>query len=315
MSRYINTQTEKQLYLAQVKQLRDTFNKNYPEYVYRRRPNNTRKNSSASSNFVSAPSSDDAESNSSPDADVHPALPDRTSSSSTSRTPASSYDHRPYSSPYAPYSFGAGGGGSYGGGSGGYIQTQSYNMNENPHSQQLLSSAYYPPYDTNAQPLPSVPPSSASHLRSPSVGLRKAHSIPSMPSSLSPCLSHAQHHHHTHSGHPQTAPYSPPLSTRYSLYASASSRSSSHSHSSATSFSASPVPTSAYAADSPPAQYGDRYPASSTNSTSSSSRSGYSPASSEYSSSSSGVQLQPHREPVRCPEGADATESEYPRAR
>ncbi|KAJ7816340.1 high mobility group box domain-containing protein, partial [Mycena olivaceomarginata] len=35
--------TEKQFYLAQAKRLKDTFNKKYLEYVYRRRPNNTRK--------------------------------------------------------------------------------------------------------------------------------------------------------------------------------------------------------------------------------------------------------------------------------
>ncbi|TFK33739.1 hypothetical protein BDQ12DRAFT_690688 [Crucibulum laeve] len=35
--------TEKQFYLDQAKQLKDTFNTKYPDYVYRRRPNNSRK--------------------------------------------------------------------------------------------------------------------------------------------------------------------------------------------------------------------------------------------------------------------------------
>ncbi|KAL0579087.1 hypothetical protein V5O48_002929 [Marasmius crinis-equi] len=35
--------SEKQFYLDQAKQLKDTFNSKYPDYVYRRRPNNSRK--------------------------------------------------------------------------------------------------------------------------------------------------------------------------------------------------------------------------------------------------------------------------------
>ncbi|KAF8154901.1 hypothetical protein B0H34DRAFT_542337 [Crassisporium funariophilum] len=35
--------TEKQFYLEQAKQLKETFNSKYPDYVYRRRPNNSRK--------------------------------------------------------------------------------------------------------------------------------------------------------------------------------------------------------------------------------------------------------------------------------
>ncbi|KAJ7347882.1 hypothetical protein DFH08DRAFT_1001181 [Mycena albidolilacea] len=300
--------SEKQFYLAQAKQLKDTFNKKYPEYVYRRRPNNTRKKRpSASSASANAPSPDDAESNSSPDADAHPALPDP----SSSRYPSGPYDQRHYSSPYASSSF-AGAGGSYGGGGGyGHARTQSYNpyppsssgdayRYESPRSQQLLNSPYYPPYDHNA-PLPSAPLHGAGGLGSPNLGLRKAHSMASMPSgALSPPLGHA-HHHHTHSAssaststshphsplpsspyypgggaHAQTPSYSPPLSTRYSPYASASSSHSSSHSSSATSASPVPAPHStAYTAGSPPAQYGD-YPPSSTSSTFSSSSSGYS---------------------------------------
>lgn len=36
-------QSDKQFYLDQAKQLKDTFNSKYPDYVYRRRPNNSRK--------------------------------------------------------------------------------------------------------------------------------------------------------------------------------------------------------------------------------------------------------------------------------
>ena len=36
-------QADKQFYLDQAKQLKETFNMKYPDYVYRRRPNNTRK--------------------------------------------------------------------------------------------------------------------------------------------------------------------------------------------------------------------------------------------------------------------------------
>lgn len=36
-------QSEKQFYLDQAKQLKETFNSKYPDYVYRRRPNNSRK--------------------------------------------------------------------------------------------------------------------------------------------------------------------------------------------------------------------------------------------------------------------------------
>jgi len=39
----ISFQHEKQFYLEQAKQLKDTFNSKYPDYVYRRRPNNSRK--------------------------------------------------------------------------------------------------------------------------------------------------------------------------------------------------------------------------------------------------------------------------------
>jgi len=37
------TKSEKQFYLEQAKQLKETFNTRYPDYVYRRRPNNSRK--------------------------------------------------------------------------------------------------------------------------------------------------------------------------------------------------------------------------------------------------------------------------------
>ncbi|KAF9472642.1 hypothetical protein BDN70DRAFT_447047 [Pholiota conissans] len=37
------SQSEKQFYLEQAKQLKETFNTRYPDYVYRRRPNNSRK--------------------------------------------------------------------------------------------------------------------------------------------------------------------------------------------------------------------------------------------------------------------------------
>lgn len=36
-------QSEKQFYLDQAKQLKDTFNQKYPDYVYKRRPNNSRR--------------------------------------------------------------------------------------------------------------------------------------------------------------------------------------------------------------------------------------------------------------------------------
>src|ERR1700722_6305507 len=36
-------QSHKQFYLDQAKQLKDIFNSKYPDYVYRRRPNNSRR--------------------------------------------------------------------------------------------------------------------------------------------------------------------------------------------------------------------------------------------------------------------------------
>ena len=39
----IHTQSEKKFYLDQAKKLKDNFNSKYPDYVYRRRPNNSRK--------------------------------------------------------------------------------------------------------------------------------------------------------------------------------------------------------------------------------------------------------------------------------
>jgi len=42
---------EKQFYLEQAKQLKDTFNTKYPDYVYRRRPNNSRKRRRSDSNM------------------------------------------------------------------------------------------------------------------------------------------------------------------------------------------------------------------------------------------------------------------------
>jgi len=43
LSYFLSTKSDKQFYLEQAKQLKETFNSRYPDYVYRRRPNNSRK--------------------------------------------------------------------------------------------------------------------------------------------------------------------------------------------------------------------------------------------------------------------------------
>lgn len=51
--------TQKQFYLDQAKRLKDTFNSKYPDYVYRRRPNNSRKKRRTDPGALSPPEADD----------------------------------------------------------------------------------------------------------------------------------------------------------------------------------------------------------------------------------------------------------------
>lgn len=51
---YDVSQHEKQFYLEQAKQLKETFNTKYPDYVYRRRPNNSRKRRRSDGSALSA---------------------------------------------------------------------------------------------------------------------------------------------------------------------------------------------------------------------------------------------------------------------
>ncbi|KAJ7708308.1 hypothetical protein B0H17DRAFT_1032178 [Mycena rosella] len=157
--------SDKEFYQTQARLLKESFNTKYPDYVYRRRPNNTRKRrkpegaaaASVSSGRASA-DTDDAES--SPDGEDAPPLP----------LPLDRYQNG--------YLGGGGSGsayypaGSYSGGgyANGHARTHSYPYPQAQGSSEryapdapaprLLSSPYYPPYDS--------PP------------LRKAHSVSSM---------------------------------------------------------------------------------------------------------------------------------------
>ncbi|KAJ7674075.1 hypothetical protein DFH06DRAFT_754002 [Mycena polygramma] len=263
---------DKQFYLTQAKQLKESFNKKYPEYVYRRRPNNSRKRRKPDAAGAGAPSPATDEAESSPDGEEPPPLPD------AHRYPASPYDRYVSSgSPYAASSSASYGSSaySYSGGAHGHVRTQSYpypptNAGEYRYDARngggsgggLPGTAYYPPYDAN-HPLPS---SSSSHSVN-GAGLRKAHSIPSMPTTSAPQswapsstpTSHSHSHSHssasssashpsststhsngtptassaayyTHHSHP-AASYSPPLPTRYSPYSASSASPASNSYS------------------------------------------------------------------------------------
>ncbi|KAF8205970.1 hypothetical protein K438DRAFT_1931773 [Mycena galopus ATCC 62051] len=282
---------DKAFYLAQAKQLKETFNTRYPDYVYRRRPNNTRKRRPAPTSSSAHPHSradtDDATEESSPDAETPPPLPD--SHLHSARYPPQSappYDSRYPSSSYASSSMYGNGYGAYPSHSsshhGGHVRTSSYpyppssSGPTDPYryrtpSADLLNTAYYPPYDANAN----APP-----LGSPNLGLRKAHSIPAglglpTPTAASPHPS--AHHQHSNSAssssyyaphahaHAHPATHSPPQ--RYSPYgAAASTPASTSTHS--VSSSGSPVPayspapayTSATSsAGSPPAHQRESY--------------------------------------------------------
>ncbi|KAJ6480274.1 hypothetical protein C8R45DRAFT_1216031 [Mycena sanguinolenta] len=260
--------TDKQFYLAQAKQLKETFNSKYPDYVYRRRPNNTRKRRPAPSPHAQSHSSShsphhSADGESSPDAETPPPLP----------SSAPPYDARYHPSSLYPSSQGGYAYGAYGAG-GSHVRNNSYPYPAGAHPYDSPRAAYYPLYDANA-------PSSST---SPNLGLRKATSIPSgMGSSSHPSGANSNGYYG------QQATYSPP--TRYTPYPSSSphppshphshphshstSHPHSHSHSSSTSTStSSPVPAyspapaySSSSSGSPPATYSphrDTFPSSAT---------------------------------------------------
>ncbi|KAJ7038378.1 hypothetical protein C8F04DRAFT_1255959 [Mycena alexandri] len=201
--------SDKQFYLTQAKQLKESFNAKYPDYVYRRRPNNTRKrrknpdSASLGANTASSsgsPAGDDD--TSSPDAEDPPPLPDAHL--------GAGHGGR-YPTQYAGYAYGAGygagGSGMYGHAHGhgrpaSYPYPPAHANNEAAYrafdAPRLLSSTYYPPYDNNAA-------SSSHNLPSHTgAGLRKAQSSPSMPwastshsNGGSPSLPHLNGHAHS----------------------------------------------------------------------------------------------------------------------
>ncbi|KAF8190627.1 hypothetical protein K438DRAFT_913584 [Mycena galopus ATCC 62051] len=246
--------SDKAFYLARAKQLKEAFNTKYPDYVYRRLPNNTRKHRlappSSSSYSYSRADTDDATEEGSPDAETPLPLPDSHLHSSR-YTPQSAppYDSRggAYdSSSYGSLMFG----GSYGGypshssssHHSGHVHTSSYpyppssSSGPTDHyryrtpSADLLNTAYYPPYDANVAP-----------NGSPSLGLRKAHSIPASLGLPTPSGAHYQHsnsasssgssssyygasHSHSHSHSPYSSTTTPASTSTHSVSSSGSLR-------------------------------------------------------------------------------------------
>ncbi|KAJ7620950.1 hypothetical protein FB45DRAFT_927970 [Roridomyces roridus] len=91
---------DKQFYQTQAKQLKETFNAKYPDYVYRRRPNNTRKRRKP--DVAARGDTDEAES--SPDAEEPPQLPDNSHPRYSHASSDYGYSHaRTASYPYPPF--------------------------------------------------------------------------------------------------------------------------------------------------------------------------------------------------------------------
>ncbi|KAF7378070.1 HMG box domain-containing protein [Mycena sanguinolenta] len=166
--------SDKSFYLAQAKQLKETFNSKYPDYVYRRRPNNTRKKRSTASPHSSSHSPHPPYANghatdgeSSPDAETPPPLPASAppySSYSTSHPSMYGASHHGNGYPsngqgYGPY----GGGGHHRA----HSATYPYPHYESPRGLAGNGAVYYPPYDANANA------ASSSSMGSPHLGLKK----------------------------------------------------------------------------------------------------------------------------------------------
>ncbi|KAJ7763131.1 hypothetical protein DFH07DRAFT_770860 [Mycena maculata] len=150
---------DKQFYLGQAKQLKETFNAKYPDYVYRRRPNNTRRRRPKEAGTPGARDTDGE--SSSPDAEDPPTLPDNTHPHAH---PVARYPPYPVASASSSASYGYGAG--YG-----HARTASYPYPGAAYD--TPSSPYnYAPYDA---PGPGPVPA-----------LRKAQSIPAMSMPLSP---------------------------------------------------------------------------------------------------------------------------------
>ncbi|KAJ7202114.1 hypothetical protein GGX14DRAFT_699279 [Mycena pura] len=270
--------SEKQFYQTQAKQLKESFNTKYPDYVYRRRPNNTRKRRKPDADAPLAGrdrDTDDAES--SPDAEDAPPLPDHTSHAgyygrSMHGAGASSYS---YGSPYN--------GGGYGSSSHAHAhaRTASYpypptdTYRTSPYdpvsAPRLLSSPYYPPYDTSTSASSSHShshshPHSQGHTHVHSAGLRKAQSIPSMPLALSSSADWS-------APAPVSMPAGAAAASSYpaAAYGAVPYGPVSTSAASASAYSTSPGPRYASAPDSPQARYS---PFASTNASASGSSNG-----------------------------------------
>ncbi|KAJ7062162.1 hypothetical protein C8F01DRAFT_125836 [Mycena amicta] len=250
--------TEKQFYQNQAKLLKENFNSKYPDYVYKRRPNNSRKKRKPDVGMAPMRGdrdTDDAES--SPDAEDAPSLPDHNnargyyassgSTASSSSYASSSYGHHPYNG--------------YSGSTHAHHRSTSYPY---PHADAYRSSSSTNAYDSNNSVprllnTPYYPPTanttSHSHYDpsgSPHLGLRKAQSNPTMPpgsghngwtgsstasSSYSNYSGYApssngtgaggySHSHSQHSPTPRYAPLPDSPGARYSPFAGASTSSS-----------------------------------------------------------------------------------------
>ncbi|KAF7303605.1 HMG box domain-containing protein [Mycena indigotica] len=249
--------SEKQFYQNQAKLLKENFNSKYPDYVYKRRPNNSRKKRKPENAAIGgAPRDRDTdEAESSPDAEDAVPLPDHgrgsyygSGGSSSYGGSGSSYGHHPYngysgsahthhhrstSYPYPPHDT--------------YRTSSSYN--EPSNLPRLLSSPYYPPpSSSHSHSSSSYDPSTSPHL-----GLRKAQSNPAIPPggpASSGWPTTTSNTSTSGSSYPATS-YNPPNyspapryssvpdspGTRYSPFAGASSNSAS---------SGSPAPTPSY---------------------------------------------------------------------
>ncbi|KAF7304385.1 HMG box domain-containing protein [Mycena chlorophos] len=172
--------SEKQFYQNQAKLLKENFNAKYPDYVYKRRPNNSRKKrkpdaSGAGATGVVRSGEGTDELESSPDAEDAP-LPDRSNgfygSSNHTSYGQSSYGHHPYNG--------------YSGSAHAHHRSTSYPYHADSYRSsydsaapsssnvpRLLSTPYYPP-----PPNPSSNHNSYDPVGSPHLGLRKAASNP-----------------------------------------------------------------------------------------------------------------------------------------
>ncbi|KAF7325005.1 HMG box domain-containing protein [Mycena kentingensis (nom. inval.)] len=168
--------SEKQFYQNQAKLLKDTFNAKYPDYVYKRRPNNTRRKRKVDPGAMPMRGdrdTDDAES--SPDAEDTPLPEHRGYYGNGSYGSGSSYSHHPYNG-YSGNTHAHHRSTSYP-----YPQADAYRSSSGSFDSsassipRLLNTPYYPPPPANG----------TSHYGdasgSPHLGLRKAQSIPSMP--------------------------------------------------------------------------------------------------------------------------------------